>query len=237
MPHELLLVRHGQAGSASANYDQLSDLGRRQSRRLGDWLVAHHPEGFEHVVCGALVRHKETLDPIQDAFSEAGIALPAVEYVPGLNEFDHHAVIAAYARRQGLDDSMRAMRNGEAHDPAAVYRFLRAALGAWAACELEADLAEGWQAFTARIAAATAQLHELSRTGGAVLVVTSGGVIAQFARLALNLEPRKAVEMNLSVRNSSISEFRAYQGDLSMQSWNTLPHLHAPDDRALWTYY
>lgn len=35
---ELYLVRHAQASFGAANYDQLSDLGHRQSRWLGEHL-------------------------------------------------------------------------------------------------------------------------------------------------------------------------------------------------------
>jgi len=34
----IYLVRHGQASFGSANYDELSDRGRRQSRILGEYL-------------------------------------------------------------------------------------------------------------------------------------------------------------------------------------------------------
>ena len=35
----LYLVRHGQASFGAADYDQLSELGRRQSVRLGEYFA------------------------------------------------------------------------------------------------------------------------------------------------------------------------------------------------------
>ena len=39
----LIAIRHGQASYAAADYDQLSDAGYEQSRRLGRWLLQHAP--------------------------------------------------------------------------------------------------------------------------------------------------------------------------------------------------
>ena len=50
----LLLVRHGQASFGAADYDQLSERGQVQSRRLGDWL-AQGGHRFEAVVVGGML--------------------------------------------------------------------------------------------------------------------------------------------------------------------------------------
>ena len=52
---ELYLVRHAQASFGAANYDQLSDLGHRQSRWLGDHL-GMRGMAFDQLVVGDMVR-------------------------------------------------------------------------------------------------------------------------------------------------------------------------------------
>jgi len=37
---QIYLVRHGQASFGAEDYDELSDLGARQSRLLGGWLAS-----------------------------------------------------------------------------------------------------------------------------------------------------------------------------------------------------
>jgi phosphohistidine phosphatase SixA len=37
----LILIRHGQADSAGENYDQLTETGHAQARRVGVWLAAN----------------------------------------------------------------------------------------------------------------------------------------------------------------------------------------------------
>jgi hypothetical protein len=58
-------------------------------------------------------------------------------------------------------------------------------------------------------------------------------------RLGYGEDPRvlagaELVALNLSLRNSALSEFHPHGGRLRMGSWNALPHLHG--ERALWTY-
>ena len=50
----LLLVRHGQASFGAADYDQLSDRGVEQSRRLGQWLVDGGLKAGERVIVEGL---------------------------------------------------------------------------------------------------------------------------------------------------------------------------------------
>ena len=60
---ELYLVRHAQASFGAANYDQLSDLGHKQSRWLGDYMGMRGLK-FDTLVVGDMVRHHETMNGI-----------------------------------------------------------------------------------------------------------------------------------------------------------------------------
>jgi broad specificity phosphatase PhoE len=233
---ELLIVRHGQATVGTGHYDKLSERGWEQSRRLGVWLAAHHPEGFAHVVVGGMRRHRETLEAIGEAYTRAGRDLAAATTERALDEFDHQAVLLAY-RRLGIGGPAPFEGVDPRADPRAVYRLLRSALLAWSEGALESDLSEGWTAFSERVAHGAERLRELARDSTPTLVVTSGGVIAQLARRALGLTPAATVTLNLALRNSALSEFRSFDEALGLQSWNTLPHLASSQDRELWTYY
>ena len=90
----LYLVRHGQASFGAEDYDQLSDLGRQQSRQLGAYLQSRGL-AFERVLTGSLRRHAQTLEGICEG---AGWQLTP-EINPALNEYDSEAVIAASAIR------------------------------------------------------------------------------------------------------------------------------------------
>jgi broad specificity phosphatase PhoE len=232
---EYLIIRHAQASFGKANYDALSELGHEQSRRLARWLNEHY-DGFDVVLTGAMVRHRETLHAIAESYRGNARALIDAEEIDGLNEFDHRAVLDAFQQRHADHPTALAMQQ-RATDPRTIYDYLRAGMNCWARTELDDALAEGWVAFSERIARGRDTLLRVGAKARRVLVVTSGGVLAQLARHALNLSPADTIEMNLTIRNSAICEFR-HDGDaLRLVSWNTLPHLSGPDSRALWTHY
>jgi hypothetical protein len=65
--------------------------------------------------------------------------------------------------------------------------------------------------------------------------VSSGGALSRLAQRALDAPDLRAVELNLSLRNSGICEFHRLDDALRMGSWNALPHLAS--HRALWTHF
>ncbi len=225
----LLLVRHGQASFGAADYDNLSERGQLQSRRLGDWL-ARGGHRFQSVVVGGMRRHLQTAQGVAAAFAAQGLDLPAPTPDPGFAEFDHEAVFGAYLARDPEHPIAVASRSGQPRDVGAM---LQAALLAWANDELT-GVPESWGAFGQRVQAAGDRLEALAGDGE-VLVLSSGGVISRLAQLALDVPNQRAVELNLSLRNSALSEFHPHAGRLRLGSWNALPHLHG--ERALWTYY
>jgi broad specificity phosphatase PhoE len=225
----LLLVRHGQASFGAADYDNLSERGHLQSRRLGDWL-ARGGHRFEAVVVGGMRRHRQTADGVIEAFAAQGLSLPEPVAEPGFAEFDHEAVFSTWLRRNADSPVAIASRSGLPRDVGAM---LQAALLAWANDELP-GLPETWTAFGERVHAAGERLEALAG-GGEVLVLSSGGVISRLAQIALDVPNHRAVELNLALRNSAVSEFHPHAGRLRLGSWNALPHLHGA--RELWTYY
>lgn len=225
----LLLVRHGQASYGAADYDQLSERGWEQSRRLGQWL-ARGGHRFETVVVGGMRRHRETAEAVAEGFAAAGLSLPEPVEDPGFAEFDHQAVFGAWLDAHADHPVAIASRSGQPRD---VAPMLMAALMAWARDELP-GLPESWSEFGARVEAAGRRLMDRAGEGEA-LVLSSGGVISRLAQLALDVPVHRAVELNLALRNSALSEFHPQGERLRLGSWNALPHLHG--ERQLWTYY
>ena len=58
-----------------------------------------------------------------------------------------------------------------------------------------------------------------------MVVFTSGGVIGVAVQIALGTPDPSGLEINWRVRNSSLTEFLFSGERLSLDSFNTLPHL------------
>ena len=86
----LYLVRHGQASFGADDYDCLSALGERQSRRLGEYFKLRGLQ-FEAAITGTLKRQQQTLAGISEGLGSS----IATRLWPGLNEYDSNALIAA----------------------------------------------------------------------------------------------------------------------------------------------
>lgn len=216
----LLLVRHGQASFGAANYDQLSALGQRQCLRLGEYL-GERSLGFEAVFSGTLARQRQSLDCIAQGLGQvAGAsALPLAEQLPALDEYDSAAVIAA-VHPQALPRSTQADAYRQ-H-----MRVLRLGLTAW----MEDHTAPAGMPSHAAFSAAIAGLLDRIRQtySGNVLLVSSGGPIANAIAQVLGAPKVAAIDLNLRMLNSAVSEFAYTPKRHILQSFNTLPHLPQP---------
>ena len=90
----LYLVRHGQASFGADDYDQLSDLGHRQSRLLGEYL-ADRGVRPARVMTGSLRRQRQTWQGMAEGLASRGIDCPESMIRPGLDEYDAECLLAA----------------------------------------------------------------------------------------------------------------------------------------------
>jgi broad specificity phosphatase PhoE len=70
----LYLIRHGQAGTRD-NYDALSDLGRQQSRLLGEYFV-NQGLSFTSAITGPNARQQQTAEEVRAAYQSANLNFP-----------------------------------------------------------------------------------------------------------------------------------------------------------------
>lgn len=232
--HRIVLLRHAQASWGGADYDLLSERGRAQAVALGDWLAAASPWNFTSVWRGRQRRHADTLGAIEHACLRSGHALPPATVAAEWDEFDPAALLAAFRARAPDHPVLSALRH--APTPGEAKALLAAVFDAWRRGALDDGVSETWPAFATRIAAARTRVVRESPPG-AVLVVSSGGVIARCAQAALDLDDARMIELNLGLANSALSEFTARDDHWSLLSWNTLPHLAGGAVRALASHY
>lgn len=229
---ELVLVRHAQASFHAADYDCLSPLGERQSRWLGEWF-AMRGLGFDVLVTGTLKRHRQTLEGVRAGMG-LGAAMPALE-IPGLDEYHFRALLSAFESVEPTHPRVLA-RQANPADKAAYYRVLRLAIAAWAEDSLPGPLPESWQAFRARVEAAAAELQRLSERHARILAISSGGAMATLLGGRLGLGVGQIVDLNLQIRNTSVSHFYLNRERFLLASWNAVPHLEVEGRGDVITY-
>ncbi|NBW49861.1 MAG: histidine phosphatase family protein [Betaproteobacteria bacterium] len=218
----LYLVRHGQASFGAADYDNLSALGHRQSVRLGEYFAGKGLR-FEAVITGTLKRHAQTWAGIAQG---AGLTHRALEW-PGLNEYDSEAVIKAiHPAPLEKPDTPEMVRNH--------FRLLRDGLTQWMNGVVTP---QGMPAYNDFVHGVTSALDHVRKShAGNVLIVSSGGPISTAVGHILGTTPETTIELNLRIRNSSVTELAYTPKRHMLVTYNTLPHL---DDAAYadWVTY
>lgn len=220
----LYLVRHGQASFGAADYDNLSDLGAQQALALGTYFKAKNIR-FDAAYMGTLRRHAQTYAGIAQGMDSDAMALLR----PGLNEYDSDAVVRAI-HPEPLSRE-RSPENYRKH-----FRLLRDGLAAWMA-GTAAPL--GMPAYPDFVRGITDVLDEVRAEFGAredarILICSSGGPISTAVGHILCTPAPATIELNLRIRNSSLTEFAFTPKRHMLVTYNTLPHL---EDKPQWVTY
>jgi broad specificity phosphatase PhoE len=219
----LYLVRHGQASFGADDYDQLSELGQRQSVRLGRYW-AERGVRFDAVITGSLRRQTQTWAGIAEG---AGLALSPLVW-PGLNEYDSLSVIRTiHPQPLPKPDTPELYRHH--------FRLLRDGLAQWMAGTVSPQGMPTYADFVRGITGALDHVRE-QHAGQQVLLVSSGGPISTAVGQVLGLSPERTIDLNMRIRNSAVTEFEFSAKRHRLMTYNTLAHLDAPEYQAWITY-
>jgi len=227
----LIMVRHAQASFDKADYDQLSDLGHKQARALGDYMAETTP--ISQVYCGPLKRHRQTMEWVYEELRLLGIQWPEPEFLDGLAEHRGPSVLKALLPslmetdeqiRQWGDEMVTANgRSRETH-----LKIFDYVMRQWAANRLDDGHLglQSWADFCQMVQRAVNQIQARA-DGGTVVAFTSGGTMSAVVGYALGIpDPERVIGLNGQVYNTGISEFLFSSGRLSLKSFNTVPHLN-----------
>ncbi len=238
----LYLVRHGQASLGSTHYDQLSPLGHQQAVRLGQYF-REQGIAMDAVLHGTLQRQRQTWDSIAKGAgwladgqtqgqvrSEVQVDVRAdvqVNVRDALDEY-HGSAIIRTVHPEPLEPptTPEAVRHH--------FRLLRQGLLQWAAGNTQPEGMPTYAAFAQGVRDVLLEVRE--QHSGNVLVVSSGGPIATAVGLVLGAPPPSIIEMNLRIRNTSVSELVFTPRHHSLLTFNTLAHLDGAQYEGWRTY-
>jgi broad specificity phosphatase PhoE len=221
---KIYLIRHGQASWGQSNYDQLSGVGAEQCRLLGEFFWRTGVR-FEASSMGGMARHAQSMSALRAGAGSDALFSPASPDVR-LNEYDGFALVNA------VDPEVLCMTTIGGNEGVVRRRYFRAlhqALLLWTTGRLEMS---GHLSYVDFINGAVTSLSELQNRlrgshsrQGTGLLMSSGGVISALLANLLQLPSEKAVELNMQIRNSAISEIVETPRGWVLGCFNTVPHL------------
>lgn len=235
----MYLVRHGQAGRPGEPYDKLSPLGIRQAKVLGEYWLTNGFE-FDEVYRGTLKRQRLTEEAVGEIYREMGKHWPEAEVLEGLNEYSADEVMKhMIPELRQRNDSVR--RLVEAHEAGETdvermknfQRLFEAVMRFWVSGEHGEPMFEPWSDFSDRVRRSMRHIMEKGGSGRRVAVFSSGGPIGVMVQSVLGAPDHSAMELNWRVRNCSLTELVFSQTRVSLESFNTQPHLTDVDLRSL----
>jgi broad specificity phosphatase PhoE len=234
------LVRHGQAGTRDA-YDLLSELGRRQSRLLGEYFLSQGIE-FTAAYSGAMLRQQQTAAEVSTAYAKAAIPFPEIVVDKQWNEFDLADVYREIAPllseadpefRSEYEEMRRQVRESTGVHDAQVHRRWRPCdtkiVEAWIAGRFSYS-GETWNQFRERVAALRLKLNDAPRQTN-ILAFTSATPTAILTGLALDITDERLRQLAGVLLNASYTVLRQRGQHLHLFQFNAVPHLSAPELR------
>jgi broad specificity phosphatase PhoE len=234
----LVVVRHGQASLLSADYDVLSNRGKRQAELLGRHWAALGLD-VDAVYSGPAKRQLGTAQIVAEQIEAAGRSWTEVEEIAELDEHDAFAMVGkAVPALQGDADIAPLQRGvaearGRAEKSAAFQRLFEAVMVRWLDGSLDLEGIETWPAFADRVERGVRRMIADGGSGRTVAAFTSVGPTAVMLRLALGTADRRSFETAWRLRNASITTFMFSGGRFTLDGFNALPHLPDAQD---WTF-
>jgi broad specificity phosphatase PhoE len=229
----LTLIRHGQATPFEKITDRLSEIGEAQSEKLGKYWLRDGIQ-FDEVYTGSLVRHHRTAEIVYDCYRKAGLALPEPVVMPEFNEYDADGILTKL--RPALAEKNPEFRrlcdeydnNQDTPNRNRYFqKMFEALMTIWLEGHFHLSDVESWLSFNARVERG---LKKIIQGGGKrrIAVFTSGGPIGVAVQIAVDAAEMSALDLNWRVRNCSITELLFNRDKLSLDGFNSIPHLDEP---------
>jgi broad specificity phosphatase PhoE len=214
----LLIVRHGQASYGAADYDVLSEIGRRQAEVLAA-EYARRGVRLDLVVSGGLRRQRDTAEILAAA---SGLS---VDIDPGWDEYDSDDILAHHsATGVRLEDE-----TGTQVSSRDFQELLDGALASWIAAGDGSGAREPWPVFDARVRGALERVLARLGPGQTGLVCSSGGAIGGLCAALLSMPPTGLITFNRVTINTGIARLVSGRSGTTLVSFNEHGHLDGLD--------
>lgn len=217
----IYVIRHGQASFGSEDYDNLSELGRLQATRLGEYLRDCDVH-LDAAYCGQLRRQRDTAEL---AIAAQSGAVP-LRVDTRLDEVRNDEQIRELLPRL-LDgnDALRAVVDRGLSSSKDYQKVIAAVFSHWVSPECDATGIQSWQDYSGGVQAALRDIMLAQGSGKTVAIFTSGGTIATLVAHVLGVQARDVYQFYEPVFNCSVTQL-FYSGDrVSLSYFNDCSYL------------
>lgn len=223
----IFLIRHGQASFGAENYDQLSALGYRQTKLLGEFCARQSLKPAQ-IITGAMARHAQSYQSFCQGFGADLTRTINADY----NEFDHEQVLLVASGAKNKTE-LGALLLADPNPKAKLYTMFSAAVARWQSAEFDSDYSESWIDFKNRAHKALHATLLGASCDENIFVFTSGGVIACIVGQLLGLADAQVFAINFSIANASITKIKNRSQGPQLLSFNEFSFLESETSELL----
>lgn len=212
MKRKIYFIRHSQASFGQMQYDQLSELGKKQALLLKD-----QPELRDagQIVTGTLKRQIQT----------AELVFPHKEFesITDWNELNYKDIIANFDKDfENFDKAVEKLKQKK--NAMSIFNEIYiSSLQKWMKYEDNNSYKENYSSFHHRVK--TALDHVLSLPHDQNIVVTSGGIIAEILKIILGTDALKSIDLMVTIKNASITSLNYMNGSFRLNYFNYYHYL------------
>jgi broad specificity phosphatase PhoE len=230
------MIRHAQASFGKQNYDQLSDLGNRQSQVVADRLDQSNVK-FDAIYAGFLLRHEQTANAYFEQLEKARKPALPVKKNDAFNEYDSEKILTSLIPVLiNENPEFEAEVSNMFGDSRNFQKVLEKVMRRWVQEGVAVEGVGTWENSSNRIHATLDEIMKVEGAGKNLAIFTSGGPIAVTVQKALNLSNEQTLNILWQIVNASITRFKYSGNRLTLFSFNDFSHLEMKKDKRFITY-
>lgn len=212
----IYVIRHGQASFGADDYDNLSDTGRLQATRLGEYLRDVGVR-LDAAYCGQLRRQRDTAEL---ALASQSAAVP-LEVDARFDEVRNDEQIRELLPRLlDGDPALRAVVDRGLSSSKDYQKVIAAVFNHWVSPQCDATGIQSWQDYGGAVRAALRDIMLAQGSGKTLAVFTSGGTIATLVAHVLGAADGDVYQFYEPVFNCSVTQLFYSADRVSLSYFN-----------------
>ena len=217
----IYIIRHGQASFGSDNYDELSELGRRQAVVLNEYLQQCDIR-FDAVYSGDLQRQQDTAELATDGFAGNLPHTVDVRFNEVRNDEQIEFLLPKVIEQ---DSTIRELIDKGLESSKDYQKAIEAVFNYWVAMDWTHPEIQSWSAFSTAVHRALDEVMANHGSGKTIGIFTSGGTIATIVAHVLGVDDSLTYRFYEPVINCSVTQLFYSRQRVSLGYFNDHSYL------------
>lgn len=212
----IYLIRHGQASFGADNYDELSELGRRQAVITGEYL-RDCGITLDAAYSGDLSRQRETA-----SLALASQPVPVAHHIdPRFNEIQNDEQIEHLLPQvTKTNPAIQALVDKGLSDSKDYQKVIDAVFNYWVSEHCNEPAIQSWDSYSSNARAALRQVMDTHGSGKTIGVFASGGTIATLVAQILGVPGAGTYQFYEPIINCSVTQIFYNGSKVSLSYFN-----------------